>query len=202
MNGRTVRKLLMKNRHSGKYASLTVRLPCPVSVPEKPVFDGLSESPFGGWWTSDNTVVHITSCTTGQDPHLKTRPAWEPVYFPECDSSAGSEVWTFWTGNRRTTGPDGPIWEPLDQDTVAQYRQYEEWYDGLFREGPDPVWNAFLRAGNAAKAFSILIEGPNLYIHYSVKPSYCSRKLRFSAMLAHAVRLAKQHKIPARVVGR
>lgn len=215
MNGKTAKKLLMRGRTKsfwGRRAYLTVRLPLslvPTPCPEPVTFAGLSAEGDGTWMNEDTTeIVHAYKASIGTDPRKLARMAHEPVYFAtkEYDGDDGYEHWTFWTGTHyRTIGTlaDGRgIHEktPIDEATVARHKAYVEWHDRLHHTGLNPVLDAFVEAGDSAKATYFEVEGDNLLVTYGVKYFYPNRKRRFAAKLARAFRTAKALGIQVRAL--
>lgn len=201
MNGKTVKKLLMKNRRRvfwGARAYLTVRLPVellPGPLPKKPTIEGLKESEFceGHWENEDLTeYVYIFKSQANREP--------EDGYFQELTHDGPTyRLWSYWKGERCVRDGSTERYEAVSEEIVGQYKVWHEWSRSLHRFGNGEVLDAFVEASSHAKVFSVWVRNGFVHLYYGVKWKYPNRKLAFSAALSRAVKLAAREGYRARV---
>ena len=206
MNGRTIKKRLMKGRLRtfwGKRAFVTVRLPATLVPPEPPKSGPPGAHEKGSGWEelAGGTWVRETTQPDGSVLH----EVWDIGHI-----YGGGEDW--WEGITRTqTVPPGGslnteawVTEDLPDEEIEKHVAYEEWRAkwliGMEGSTGQPVLDAFHLAANAAKTTYPEIGNGFIYITYSVKWFYPWTKHRFCADLHRAFDVARKAGVPARLL--
>lgn len=221
MNGRTVRKLLMRNRENrgwGSRAYLTIRVPMslvPTPCPPPSRFPGLSPMGFSGHWANqdESKYVSIHQCTLGNDPRLDEDPEdplQRPMYFISLDSTREYEGkpgeppqivenWSYWTGCRNhqigvhDCGRPSYTSEDLTEEEVGHEKAFQEWFHILQEPDIHPVLDALRLASEFAKSTNwARTDDGQLVVTFGVKWFYPDRKLRFASAISRAFRIARQ----------
>ena len=205
MNGKTVRMKLMRNRTRniwGRRAYLVVSIPRSLAEPEpeQVTFPGFTETGFIGTWTNPDQTesIVISECHTGTDP---TERLEEPIHHVHHYGG----TWTFWQGAKYRTvgveenGRNKVEVTPLDEATITKHRAWYQWWRALGALGRHPVIDALSDAGDFAKSTQWYTKEDKLCVAFGVKWFKPRTKLRFSAALSRAIKLAKRVGIPIRV---
>lgn len=204
MNGKTVRKMLMRNRAStffGSRAYLTVRVPLSalgLTAPEPVTFDGMDLGCVSGMWMTpdESSFVSISSLTSGHDPREFAHEDWEEPRFLECDRYG----WSWWEGWRGAKIDGAIVREALPDDVVARHRDYINWIAYLDHID-HPLMHRLMDVSSWCKTHYWEVRGDHLMLTYSVKWFYPNRRLGFAAALSRAIKAAKRMGIAVRVYG-
>ena len=216
MNARAIKKRLMRGRIGtffGARAWLRVRMSADIvgTIPppaESVMPAGFIPGSFGGIWHNEETdeSIHINNWG-GPHPDKGNRHAHEKPLFIEPSESVDG-YWDFWAGHRSI--PNGndekgePIYrfESIPDEWVAAYRTEKLWKDSMHEYGKHPVLDAFIRAGNHAKATDFDLFGKRLDVTYRVKWFSFRGKFAFCRALSKALKMAKAAGIKAHVLKR
>lgn len=216
MNARAIKKRLMQGRTGtffGSRAWVRVRLPADlVGTPPPPTESvlpkGFIPASFGGMWNNETTdeTIHIHNWG-GRNPNEGNHPAHEKPLFIEPSESVDG-YWEFWTGHhcipngKDEKGDQVYRFESIPDEWVAAYRAEKLWKDGMHEYGKHPVLDAFIRAGNHAKATDFDLFGNQIDVTYRVKWFSFRSKFAFCRALSKALKAAKSAGIKTHVLKR
>ena len=210
-NGRTLRKILMKNRGLplwGPRAYIRIRLPVsvfPVPPPSLEYSQDWGREVFRGFWKKplgDGTFeTRYIYCTSSSEP-----PSTEQGSFHFLEA-LGATRYRWWEGRFSVRPKEGPRTHfDLPVGEIEAHRAWSNWKDtylhGLFLKDRGPVLQAFLEAGDFARNHDADLskDGRYLYVTYSAKWLRVESFQRFIADLKRAFRVADKHGVDARVL--